>query len=763
MNTTQKKRWVTIIATLVMVGICILVLGLVYFSSRAKAFNSRPLVLIHNPINYDEVDVGDALNVHATARSDKGLERIELWANDSLIAVQHAPEGTSPTNLTISKSWLVLMEGSNILISRAYSTDGTSGQAAVEITAQQPEETNEVSQTAAEGEDQDRSTSDSSATSGGSDGGAGPTGSESEPRGGEAPETPGEEEAPNAEAQAPGSLGLFDLLMGIGGFETIDLQPEPVMLRLEIKSLHTGAAYDGLHCYVEVANSSPQWYPDSDHNQATDESFAALGGGWWEVGEQLAGDNAPVIRWPANQPLPFAVSCVGVVAGTEALELGRWEWEMTPGEWDGEERQVEVEGLEGNYSFSYRVSPESDVPRGIPCVIVPDMRSPTNARLDNTNSSLRWDYDPPPPEEEEPINGFRIYLNGTLQWIESPEARASRLPYEWFHPPCGATYIFGVSAFRYDEGLIDGIAESYPAITRLEQSDEDCTQRIQITFLTLETFNLGGDGDQGDFHGDVGPVYGYFYANDAQIHFDGLDFPAWWESTVDLPYGLNHNHVYSLGDASWNYAFHGITEAGPYIEAVGIPEGGTFQFGYSITDRDTGRCRDSDDAGCPDLVCEADSPIILDTMGEFDHLHEGRLFSDDDRCVLTYEWQPVIGSPRGTSVEGGEPLPYIEVEEEWPNSLIMYDRDGNLVIHVRNTGSAAWPGRDLTVEFFDRVSGESIGFYTWPEFELEVGERTILEAPADLFDWPDNICIIIDPNDEVPEEGGHEQVCNSRL
>ena len=79
---------------------------------------------------------------------------------------------------------------------------------------------------------------------------------------------------------------------------------------------------------------------------------------------------------------------------------------------------------------------------------------------------------------------------------------------------------------------------------RWRQPDEDCQREVLITFLTLETFELGSDQEE-DFLGDVGPVYGYFYGNEQQVTFSGgnalsmgLDFPADSATTARTTSGI---------------------------------------------------------------------------------------------------------------------------------------------------------------------------------------------------------------------------------
>jgi LysM repeat protein len=663
MNRSNYLRGGLILGLIGLVLVCVLVLGLAYSSGRARAFNSRPLVLIHSPVNHDQVTVGEGIIVHATARSDNGLTHMELWVGDALVAVSAAPEGSTPSNLTLSIAWVPQIPGSQALIVRAYSADGTDGQTMVMITVAESGESETGSYVAQEGDTVASIAEEHGATpeelldlnpgldSGGLTPGDALSVPDSEPPSEEvsAPPESGDE-APSLEDDPPGSLSVLELLFGLGPLQLFGEESEPLTLRLEIPTLYTGEAYDGLHCYVGLAGGAPQWYPDADNDQSTDESFASVGSGGWDSATYLDGEAAPVITWPGDQPLPLNVSCVGITAGgTDALELGGVDLSIPPEDWDGVVHNVEVNGAEGGYKFGYRVTRSEGAPRTVPLYLDPDMSPPFDARLDDRRISLRWDYEP--RVDEEPIDGFRVYMNGNLQWVEPPDARESGLPYEWFNPPCGTTYTFAVTAFRL--GFPDG-PESFPSIAILNQPEENCTREIQITFLTLETFDLGGDGHYEDRHGDVGPAYGHFFANEKQITFSGGNLGP----GLDMPSGLRHNTVYDLAEMSADptWRFGGMNGT-----IVDVPFGGTFQFGFHIMDQDSGRCHDSDDPGCDDLICEGFSVINEDHYGEFDSMHDGAITSENGRCRVTYQWGPAFGSPVGSGGSGWEPLPWIAV------------------------------------------------------------------------------------------------------
>ncbi|MBU2611109.1 MAG: LysM peptidoglycan-binding domain-containing protein [Chloroflexi bacterium] len=695
---------------------------------------------------------------------------MELWVNDTLIAARDAPADATPTGLVLSAGWSPRLAGSHLLIVRAFAKDGTEGQATVAVEAVESGESETATHVVQEGETLE-SIAESYGTTPeelaglnpGLDPGGPAPGDElllpgDEPPAGEGG-APAEEGGapPVPEADPPGALeSVFDLygldvpLLGVP-FESLDFfAGEPTGLRLEFLSLSTGAAYEQLHCYVGVANVPPRWYPDEDGDQTSDESFALEGARpgedvYWSV-ENLSGDSAPVFFWPRNRDLPVSVSCVGIRGGgTEAVELGRWENSISPSDWAGIIHGGGMVGADDAFEFAYlfwyRITRLGGGGGGVPLWLDHDMTPPTNARLDERSVSLRWDYNP--RADEEAIDGFRVYLNGNLQWVEPADSRESMLPYEWFNPPCGTTYTFAVTAYRF--GLPDG-PESFPAIAILEQPARDCHREVQITFLTLETFDLGGDGRRPRHHGDLGPVYGSFFANEQRITFDTRSRGSGGGS-LDMPNGLRHNTLYNLGEMSADsrWRFSGMPSM-----IVDVPEGGTFQFGFHIMDQDIGRCRNASDPGCDDLICEGLSGIYNeDSAGaewRFDSHNEGTWTTEDGRCRVTYQWGPAAGSPVGPGVPGWEPLPWISLED-----FVVDEATGGVQLNVRNTGTAAWPWRDLTIELQSR-EGVSLGIYTWPDYVLEAGRRDTLEHPNMRLSAPFDACVMIDPYDDVLEE-----------
>ena len=657
--------------------------------------------------------------IHATSRSQRGVVRMELWVDNELVVARDT-NGQAASPLTLTKGWFPTAEGTHLILVKAITKDGVEGQSSIGIIAVDNGEVGGTIHTVEEGETlasiaEEYGTTPEDIEDINPDlGPGGPAPGESleipddEPGSagaGDAPPPPegaeppppddGDEEPPEPGADSPSDEGLVDEVADWFG------HPEEGMvgLQIEIISMVTTAGHpEALHCYVGFAGAPPIWYPDTDNDQSTDESFdidrlSPMGSEIWNVEDYLTGPGStPVIFWPENEPLPFEIECVGTSGGgTEALDLGSRSLMIDPSYWNGTTHSVPAEGADGSIRFTYTVDVVGDHPRGVPMYLDPDMTSPTNVRIDDRRISLRWDYEP--EADEEPIDGFRIYLNGNLQWVELADDRESGLPYEWLLPPCGSTYTFGVTAFRF--GYPDG-PESFPGITIVSTPEDDCDREVLINFLALETYDLGGDGRHEDRDGNIGPPFGWFIANDRDFTFDARS-PSigFGEAGLDLMRGLYHNTMYDIpemaADSTWGF------RGGPSL-TVDIPPGGTFEFGFDIWDGDTGRCNDSDDPGCDDPICAGMSVIYEDNaIGVLDHFHEGAIDSTNGRCRVHYSFGPAPGSQVGTGAEGAEPLPWISVED-----IYIDGTTGAMQIDVRNTGRATWPWRDLEVQLVRR-------------------------------------------------------------
>ena len=705
--------------------------------------------------------------------------------DDVRIAVRPAPEGETPDSLLLSESWMPTLPGRHVVIVRATAANGVQGQATVIVEVQEnagtttglyPVEEGDTLASIAEAvgstpeelaglnpelEGGEPNPGDDLVIPGADDSGEdtdrdGTEGEEPEP-GGEgddiAPGGGGEDEdtSPDPEDDPPGDEDPFaemrEVFPDMGGDEAV-YTGEPTAVRFEVLELSSHTPAMSLYCYLSLAGQPPVRVPDEDGDPSTDESFIPLENRFWNTAAHLGGMHGPVVYLPEDQMLTISMTCVGIAAGgMDAIDLGTVNFSTASGGWDGGQSFISsYGGADGTFIILIRISRVNDM-RGVPLYLDADMTPPTSVTLNVMANTLSWEYAPRPDEES--ITGFRIYLNGALQWVETSGQRESRLPPEWFNPPCGSTYTFAVTAYRFE--LPDG-PESPPAVDSITSppEGEGCQRQVEINFLTLETFELGGDQTSISYEvaGDVGPVYGNFFANEWRTTFDTRDTDTAYLTSYAT--GLSDNTVYDLAELAVKPWWEFDSQPGTLVY---IPESGSLEFGYKINDKDHGLCSGGDDPDCDDVVCKA-----TETARQSLDMHQdGTLISTNGRCRVTYSFGPAPGSPAGSGVPGDVPLPWLNVLGVTVNEVT-----GAVSIDVSNSGSAAWAARPLEVgvrNSQDLMPYAHVDVYTWDNFELAPGGRTVLEKAEMRAESPYDVCVMVDPNNMVQEyyEGNGER------
>jgi hypothetical protein len=337
-----------------------------------------------------------------------------------------------------------------------------------------------------------------------------------------------------------------------------------------------------------------------------------------------------------------------------------------------------------------------------------------------------WDYEP--EDDELPIAGYAVYLNGTLQWLTPDTRRFADVPSQWFRPPCGETYEFTVTAYRGGDPVTG--FESYPSeglsFYTADVGDPICEQTYMLSFNTMTTDEL--------YEGRLyGGMYGSFYVNDESVDFDG----RCEGSGICGQVGLYENYEYDLHSTT-DYLGNGptqflITRGDDLSLSYGFEVRSTYTTGLGSTS--TPRfCYNDGTIDWIDLERMID-PILehtipsIGTVPGFCHVH------------MTIE---PIGS--GPSVAPGAPLPlpYLRVEE------LSIDDTGWLQIQVHNEGNADWTHN---IPFaLSKNSGEEIGSYTWPSGTIPPGGRTTLEYDLSDEPQPMDVCVTLDPENVAPEQ-----------
>jgi hypothetical protein len=706
----RGKHTIRVLVILAAIGVLTaLSLLLILNQTRSRLLQDRPLVMIHAPSPGQSFPEGEPVILHATARvsGNASLAQINLWIDDAHYAGRAVAEPDSSL-LVLHETWIPTTSGPHSIVVTASTTGETEGRTSLTIEVLPAEGGPGVSAQAEELQTGESETTQSEDEP------------DSHPALAAAGEGGGEEDGvplPDS-TLPPGSVGDILTSIGFSSLQRLSTSDQaPNLLKLEIIELTTTRAFEGLHCYIGLAGSPPRWYPDQDADQTTDETFTSLGAGIWEVAPYFSGSRAPYLPWDSTEALEVEATCVGVTGGgLEAVEAGYLSVSIPMEHWDGIARTLTSEPLEGRFRITYRVTPLHGEPPGHRIGLDTDMPPPTDLRI--VGFSLHWRY-----PDEEPIDGFRIFLNGELQWTEPAHARDSNLPYEWLHPPCGQTYEFTVDAIFEDDW-------SYPSNTVSvhggDPGSEDCDRTLIVEFQEVETFDLSNDEDHGTW---IGPLYGSFYVNDQEVRFNSR---CRWGRYCDY-IGFEDYSTYGVRLLTSHWG------PGParFTLNVGIDEDIT--VGFEIRDQDIAAWNKDD------LVCSDSRTVRSETLGGESTISVGGDY--DQGCRVTLTINPTLGSP-ATNPSGLPPRPQLAVTD-----LSVDEATGQLEIHITNAGYATWPGRDLDVIVRWR-SGTLIGQYTFPALVLRPGESTILKHP-DLVPSPHpplGACVLLDPGNMVLEE-----------
>jgi LysM repeat protein len=754
-STGKTSIWILIAAGFACLCILALAVGGYLLYTRSQSSQTSPVVWMASPRQHQVWKAGSVIPVMAYVRSADQVQKMELWIDGKRVREVSTAEGQAFPPTGLDYTWQGMSEGGHTLVARAVTIRGAEGQATVRVDVLGEEadtsayivgETETLDGIAEEYGVSPQELLDANPEAA-ADGDIG-AGEELTVPGGDVSDeriSTGEDEsvagpvdgeaAPDPMPSESTGSGFFVQIVKIF-MEALrpaaasDQKP----LRIELLHLVTRDIYESLHCYIGTTASLPRWYPDTDNDQATDESFILTPGWGWNIADSMAGTNGPIVDWPGNENLTVEITCTGVEAdGTEAIETGHLSLVIPPESWDGVDRWAQSATDEGFFQLHYRVSTVEDRPRGIPIDLDRSMTPPINLTL--ADGTLRWNYSPTP--EDDPIDGFLVYFNDNVVWTVPRDARSFRLPEEWNHPLCDVIYNFSVGSVI---GVYPDSRESTRSNTVTVESDPDaCNRQVRVTFLTLETHDMPGDGHHENRSGEIGPPYGAFVANLEYVGFDGGSLGPGLDSAV----GLNSNTVYNLGELAthrnWNFTTY------PSV-VVDLREGQSFQYRYLIMDLDSGRCHDPDDPGCDDEICRGESMILESevSLARLDTAFEESLSSTNGRCTLTVRIEPTGEGATGTE-SGSLAFPLI-----WLEDIVYDEATGLATISYRNTGTAAWPGMDLLINYLDR-EGTPLGSDTRSGYSLAAGaaDTITFQPPAGVTD----VCVAFDPNNTVTEMG----------
>lgn len=104
----------------VMVGL--LVMGGFWYFNQPSGESQLPTVSFVTPANGAQVSTGAPVIVQASASDARGITRVELWVNNSLISQQTSPAPQGQASLLLNVSWTPPVQGSHVLEVRAFNS-----------------------------------------------------------------------------------------------------------------------------------------------------------------------------------------------------------------------------------------------------------------------------------------------------------------------------------------------------------------------------------------------------------------------------------------------------------------------------------------------------------------------------------------------------------------------------------------------------------------------------------------------------------------
>jgi LysM repeat protein len=497
-------------------GACLLLVMVYVLINALKESPAGPVVLIRTPVSGSQVSVGVLVEVQAVARDPKGVERIELWADGELVAVQKSQLASGSTPLPLLEGWIPRNTGQHTLIVRAYNIQHRKGQAAVILLAAEAQSGAGTPVYTAQAGDTLASIAENVQTSaeelgrlnpalgdplqpGDSvvlpipgEGVEGPPDSEYEM---EAEPLPGEEAPTLPGLDFSGLLQYAPLWGGLLSART--------SLVVEGLSLEVGKEYDGVYCYLSMAGSDVERIPAGL-------SFASLGGRKWDIAAETGGTNSRTVDIAAvSAHLDVMASCVGVSDtgdpfGGIAFDLGTLNASHPRAEWDGRVLEGTVMGMHGWFVVRYRIQPPSGGGGGGGGPIPPpyNLHAGSVWSLDGYWNGLFFEY---PDDLMETVNGFGLYRNGALLYdVAHPRYDSSgTLPgySTWFipmwnhdyFPACPDSYDFYLTAFQNSDALRLESAASVQVSTVGDPIPCYQDKLVRVTFQQLHVWCLDVD------------------------------------------------------------------------------------------------------------------------------------------------------------------------------------------------------------------------------------------------------------------------------
>jgi hypothetical protein len=602
--------------------IALVVLGVAaFFLLRgAGAESEGPAVIIRAPRFGQEVPAGETFIVSAIAHDMRGVTRIELWVDQTLVSVESSqlPEGSNPYPLAYG--WYPETAGPHVLVVRALNRSGGSGQATVLVQAIGEAETGaQTSYLVAEGdtvagiaERFGMAPEDIAAQNPGVSDPLSPGTTiglslpSDEPEGVPAEEPPAPEPLPGEEPPDPLPARELRPLDRLASLIPMGDRSEGTWIELEALSLEVDKAYDGVYCYYALADSPFERVPQ-------DGFLAGVGERRWGIDEAMSGEHQRVVLLPeGSTSLEVRGECIGyraTSAGGQAFDLGRMTVNHEVADADGGAVLQEVYGRDGWFRVEYALHEIPEVPTGTPprpgvaeefppgTLPAPSLTgSCDRAFLTDpagwaVQCQVAWTVPADPRGVTPWVDGFFLLRNGAL--IETLPARGEwRKTLEGFFPAIAPTIIddVGRATIAGDWGDLPPPGETYDFQVVYYQGSPFADPPAGYRSLPSNIFSLTGDMWPGSIEVTVTiqALHVICIWDDRDtigLCTEGLG-PRGWDST-GMP--LGSCSYYCSGDPEdWGRGVYGgIDVNGERVLNIGYPisSGGRYNFPPSFGTR----------------------------------------------------------------------------------------------------------------------------------------------------------------------------------
>lgn len=131
----MKRRRSKLLPVILILGLLLIaaVGAAAYYFILRPTSSTVPMVLIHSPRDGTRLEVGEDLILHASARDDRKVQRVEFWVDGTLLHSESSSiaGGTSPFPLLAA--WRPAATGLHTLTVRAFNAQGGRAQASVDV------------------------------------------------------------------------------------------------------------------------------------------------------------------------------------------------------------------------------------------------------------------------------------------------------------------------------------------------------------------------------------------------------------------------------------------------------------------------------------------------------------------------------------------------------------------------------------------------------------------------------------------------------